>query len=166
MDLKDLLAKLKKGKNKDARTGSSFINFFEKNPKMKIIIPAIFLVIAAAVAIVFIVSGIRTETDVDPINAVAGDSVDVLPILERSEGETLADGVDPFSEDVIANAKIKGILYNSDGYRTAIVATEYASYVLQVGSYVGSSSWLVDEITDNAVTFSIGEKTRTIEMQS
>ena len=160
MDVKDLFAALKKksgSKKKDTRGGSSFVNFFEKNPKMKIILPAI---------LVLIITGIQTETDVDPDSAVAGQAVEVLPMQERTEGVTLAEGVDPFAEDVIANAKLNGLVYNSDGYWTAIVSTQYGSYTLQVGDYVGSSSWLVEEITSNTVTFSLGEKTRTIEMKS
>ncbi len=164
MDVKDLFAKLKGGQNKDARAGSSFVKFFEKNPKMKIIIPAIFVAIAALVAAVFIVSGLRTETDVDPNTPAAGTAVDVLPMLERREGVSLADGVDPFAEDVIANAKLTGIFYNSDGFRTAILKTEYASYIVQVGDYVGDSTWLVEDITDSDATFSTGEKVRTISL--
>lgn len=164
IDVKDLLAKLKGGQNKDARGGSAFVQFFEKNPKMKIIIPAIFVVIAAVVAAVFIVSGIRTETDVPPEVQAAGPAVDVLPMIERSEGVSLADGVDPFAEDVIANAKLKGIFYNSDGFRTAILQTEYASYIVQVGDYVGDSTWLVEDISDTSATFSTGEKVRTISL--
>lgn len=169
MDVKDLFAALKKksgSKKKDTRGGSSFVNFFEKNPKMKIILPAILVLIAVAVAVVLIITGIQTETDVDPDSAVAGQAVEVLPMQERTEGVTLAEGVDPFAEDVIANAKLNGLVYNSDGYWTAIVSTQYGSYTLQVGDYVGSSSWLVEEITSNTVTFSLGEKTRTVEMKS
>lgn len=164
IDIKDLFAKLKGGQKKDARAGSAIVKFFDKNPKMKIIIPAIFLVIAAVVAAVFIVSGIKTETDVDPNVPAAGTAVDVLPMLERNESVSLADGVDPFAEDVIANAKLTGIFYNSDGFRTAILQTEYASYIVQVGDYVGDSTWLVEEITDSDATFSTGEKVRTISL--
>ncbi len=166
IDVKDLFAKLKGGQKKDARAGSSFVKFFEKNPKMKILIPVIFLVIAAIVAAVFIFSGIGTDTDVDPNSVPAGASVDVLPMLERGEGVSLADGVDPFAEDVIANAKLTGIFYNSDGFRTAILQTEFASYIVQVGDYVGDSSWLVEEITDSDATFSTGEKVRTISLEN
>lgn len=166
MDIKDVFAKLKGGKKKDARTGNAFVKFFEKNPKMKIIIPAVFLVIAAAVAAVFIIQGVKTETGVDPDKPVSGMSVDVLPMLERNEAVSLADGVDPFSEDVIANAKLTGILYNSDGFRTAILQTEYASYIVQVGDYVGDSTWLVEEITDTSATFSTGDKLRTVALPS
>lgn len=166
MDVKDLIAKIKSGGGKkDARKKNSFTAFFEKNPKMKMILPVIFILIAVIVAVLIIFSGANVDTDIKEAGTVAGQSVEILPQLERTEGETVADGVDPFSEDVISNAKITGMVYNSDGYRTAIVSTQYASYTLQVGDYVGSSEWLVESITDSTVTFSLGEKTRTIEMK-
>lgn len=167
MDIKDVIAKLKSGKGgkKNARKKNAFNAFFEKNPKMKIILPLVFIVIAAVVAALIIISGIKTDSGLDETVTNPAQSVDVLPMIERSEGETVAEGVDPFSEDVIANAKIKGMVYNSDGYRTVIVETKLRSYVLQVGDYVPGSEWLVESITDSSVTFSLGEKTRTVEMK-
>lgn len=166
IDIKDLFAKMKTGGGKkDARKKGSITTFFEKNPKMKIIIPVVIVVIAVVVAVLIIISGVKTDTDLGEDVTVAGQSVAILPQLERIEGETLAAGVDPFSEDVIANATITGMIYNSDGYRTAIIKTKYASYTIQVGDYVGSSDWLVEAMTDSSVTFSLGEKTRTIEMK-
>ncbi len=166
MDIKDLFAKLKSGgSKKDARKGSAVTAFFDKNPKMKIILPALVVMIAVIVAVLIIISGATTDTELDEGNNVAGQAVAVLPEIERKEGEAVSEGIDPFAEDVIANAKITGMVYNSDGYWTAIVQTPYASYNLQVGDYVGSSEWLVESITDSSVTFSLGEKTRTIEMK-
>lgn len=167
MDIKDVIAKLKsgKGKKKDARKRNPFNAFFEKNPKMKIILPLVFIVIAVVVAVLIIISGAKTDVGLDETVTTPAQSVDVLPMIERDEGETVADGVDPFSEDVIANAKITGMIYNSDGYRTVIVETKYRAYTLQVGDYVPGSEWLVESITDSSVTFSLGEKTRTVEMK-
>lgn len=166
IDIKDLIAKVKsKSGKKDARKGNSLTKFFEKNPKMKIILPAVIVAIALAVAVIIIISGVNTDTELGEDVTVAGQSVAVLPQLERNESETLADGVDPFAEDVIANAKITGIVDNSDGYKTAILKTEYASYIVQAGDYVGGSEWLVESITDTEVTCSIGEKVRTIQFK-
>ena len=165
MDIKDLFKKLKSGSGKkDARKGSSVTAFFDKNPKMRIILPALFVLIAVVVAALIILSGADTDVDLDEGATVAGQAVAVLPEIERTQSENVADDVDPFAEDVIANAKITGMIYNSDGYWTAVVQTSYASYSLQVGDYVGGSQWLVESITDTSVTFSLGEKTRTIEM--
>lgn len=165
MDVKDLIAKLKSGgKKKNGRGESSLAKFFEKNPKMKIIIPAVVILIFVAVAVVIVLSGVNVDTTLEEGVTVAAQSVEVLPQVERTQ-EAIGEGVDPFSEDVIANAKLKGIIYNSAGYRTAIVSTKYASYTLQTGDYVSTSEWLVEDITDSSVTFSLGEKKRTIVMK-
>lgn len=166
MDIKDLFKKFKSGSGKkDARKGNSITGFFDKNPKMKIILPALGILIAVVVAVLIILSGTGAETELEEGATVAGQAVAVLPEIERTQGETAAENVDPFAEDVIANAKITGMIYNSDGYWTAVVQTPYASYTLQVGDYVGSSKWLVESITDSTVTVSLGEKTRTLEMK-
>lgn len=165
MDIKDLFKKLKSGSGKNSRKGSSVTAFFDKNPKMKIILPALVILIAVVVAVLIIISGNDTDVELDEGATVSGQSVAVLPEIERTQSETVPEGVDPFAEDVIANAEITGMIYNSDGYWTAVVQTSYASYSLQVGDYVGGSQWLVESITDTSVTFSLGEKTRTIEMK-
>ena len=75
MDVKDLFAALKKksgSKKKDTRGGSSFVNFFEKNPKLKIILPAMLVLIAMAVAVVLVITGFQTSTAVDPGQGVCG----------------------------------------------------------------------------------------------
>mgnify|MGYP003319652337 CR=1 FL=1 len=58
MDIKDLIAKLKSGSGKSSTKagGSSFTAFFDKNPKMKIIIPAVLVAISVLVALVIIIS--------------------------------------------------------------------------------------------------------------
>ncbi|MEG0545865.1 MAG: hypothetical protein RR552_01630 [Oscillospiraceae bacterium] len=167
MDMKDIVAKLKNiGKGSDSRKGSSFTAFFEKNPKMKIIIPVLFIILAVAIAGVIIFTGFNTDSDLAVSSGTPNVSVDILPdTVNEKEGVTLAEGADPFSEDVIAKAKLVGILQNANGYRTAIVATEYATYTLQVGDYVNKSTWLVEKITDTSITFSLGDKSRTIEMK-
>lgn len=166
MDVKDLFKNLKsKGGKKDGRKSGGLNAFFEKNPKMKIILPAVVVLIAVAVAVIIIVTGVTTDTTVDD-TAVAGQSVMVLPQAVRNETETLAEGADPFSEDAISNGKITVMGYNSDGVRTAVVQNQYGtSYLLEVGSRVGDSEWYVDSIDDTSVTFSMGEKTRTITMK-
>jgi hypothetical protein len=167
MDVKDLFKKFKEGsKKKDARKGGSLNAFFEKNPIMKYLLPAIFVLIAVIVAVIIIFQGINTDTDVDENITAAGQAVVILPQEERTEPETVADGADPFSEDVLANAKVTGILYNSDGYRTAILQSRYGAYTVQVGDYVGGSDWYVVAIDDSSVTVSLDEKTRVIEFKN
>ncbi len=171
MDVKDLIAKLKKGGGKkgaaNKKGGNPVLAFFDKNPKMKIILPLILLLIAAAVAVAFIVTGAKTDVDVNTdAGKPQGEAVDVMPMLERPIGEALEDGANPFDEDAIANAKLKGTMYNSNGYWTALVETKTHSYVLQVGDYVSNSDWLVEEINDNSITFSMGDKKRTVEIKA
>lgn len=164
MDVKDLFKKLKSGGKKDARKGGSLASFFEKNPKMKIILPAVVVAIAVVVAALIIISGARTNIDVEEDVSVAGQAVEVLPQIERRKTEEIADDVDPFSDDVIANAKLTGVLYVADGYYIATLETEKASYpTLQVGDNIGSSDWMVDAIDSDSITVSCGEKTRTIQ---
>lgn len=167
MDLKDVFAKLKNaGKNKDSRKSSAITTFFEKNQKMKIIIPALFITLSIAITAVIIFSGVNADTDLSVGGGEANVAVDILPeTINKKEGVTLAEGADPFTEDVIAKAQLKGTLNNANGYRTAIVVTEYATYTLQVGDYVSKTEWLVEKITDASITFTLGDKSRTIELK-
>ena len=166
MDIKDLFKKLKEsGGKKDARKGGKLNAFFEKNPKMKYILPAVVVAIAVAAAVIIAVAGLP-DTELPPPPDVQGQEGAILPELERNDHQELEDGADPFAEDIMANAKCTGIIYNSGGYLTAILATKDNSkgYVVQVGDHVGTSDWYVEAIDDTSVTISMGEKQRTIEM--
>ena len=165
MDVKDLFKKLKSGgAGKDSRRSGSLASFFEKNPKMKIILPVVLVAIAVVVAVLIVISGAKADIDVDENISVAGQAVEVLPQIERKKEEAVDDEVDPFSEDVIANAKLTGVLYNADGYYVAVLETEKSSFPsLQVGDKIGNSEWMVDAIDSDSITVSCGEKTRTIQ---
>lgn len=164
MDIKDLFKKIKSGGSKDARKGGKLNAFFDKNPKMKYILPAIVVLIALAVAIIIIVTG-NPNTDIPEPVTVQGQEVAVLPQLERRETDELEDGADPFEEDVLANAKVTGMIYNFGGYWTATIATKdnKNGFTVQVGDYVGSSDWYVESIDGTSVVVTMGEKSRTIE---
>lgn len=165
IDLKELFKKKgNKSKSKDTKFGNSLTKFFEKNPKMKIIIPIMLILIAAGVTVGIVVVNSSVDTEVKEQPSVSAKTVEVLPIAEGRTQEAVPQNANPFSEDVIANAKLRGILYNSNGYRTVIIETQYAAYTLQVGDYVGSSQWLTSDITDSSVTFTLGDKSRTISM--
>ncbi|MBR5321359.1 MAG: hypothetical protein IKU41_05920 [Clostridia bacterium] len=159
MDIKDLIAKLKGG-NSGAKRGGGITGFFEKNPKMKIIIPAICLGLSVLVAIVIIVTTGTIEIDESPVGGnSAGSQVDVLPqdVRDLEDIEVLGDDV--FDDVALANAKVTAIIKNSEGYYTATVEADKQSYPhLQVGDYVGASSWLVEDITDECVIVALGEK--------
>ncbi len=159
MDIKDLFAKLKGGSGETKRSGG-LTGFFEKNPKMKIIIPAICLGISVLVAIVIIVTTGTIEIEEMPTNNDGtGSTVDVLPQSVRDYEDIELVGDDVFDDVALANAKVTAIIVNSDGYYTATVEAENQSYPhLQVGDYVGSSSWLVEDITDDCVIVALGDK--------
>lgn len=162
MDIKDLFAKLKKGKGSggSAKGGSKFLAFFDKNPKMKIIIPVILIVISVLVAgIIIFTTEKNTVGDIPTGGATNGDKVDVLPEDVRNLEDIELEGDDVFDEVDVSHAKITAIMVNSDGYYTATMVTDTQSFPhLQVGDYIGGSSWLVENITDDAVTITLGEK--------
>lgn len=165
MDIKDLFKKLKSGSSKkDARKGGKLNAFFDKNPQMKYILPGIIVLISVAVAAIIIFTG-NPNTDIPEPVSVEGQEVEVLPQLERREAETLADDADPFEEDILANAKVTGMIYNFGGYWTATIATKdnKNGFTVQVGDYVGSSDWYVESIDGTSVVVTMGDKTRTIE---
>ena len=164
MDIKDLFKNIKLGGGKkDARKGGQLNAFFEKNPQMKYILPAVAVLISLVVMIMVIVLN-NPNTDIPEPVSVQGQEVAVLPQLERGEPETIADGADPFEEDVLANARVTGMIYNFGGYWTATIATKdnKNGFTVQVGDYVGSSDWYVESIDGDTVTVTMGEKTRTI----
>ena len=159
MDIKDLIAKLKSGGGKSsAKGGSGFTAFFDKNPKMKIIIPIVLIAISVLVAIVIIVTTESPEFDTTPVGGGEAQNVDVLPEDVRElENIELADG-NVFDEVDLANAKVTAIVYNSEGYYTATLQTKLKpdGVTIKVGDKIGE--WLVESIDDNEVVFTLGEE--------
>lgn len=161
MDIKDLIAKLKSkgGKSSTKTGGSSFTAFFDKNPKMKIIIPAVFVTISVLVALVIIITTKSPEIDTTPVGGGEAQNVDVLPQDVRDLEDIEIEGDNVFDEVDVANAKITAIIKNSDGYYTAVMETKTNSYsTLNVGDYINGSSWMVEDITDDCVIIALGEK--------
>ena len=160
MDIKDLIAKLKSGSGGNKRSAGGLTGFFEKNPKMKVVIPAICLGISVLVALVIIFTTGTIEIDESPVGGNnTGSQVDVLPQDVRNYEDIEVLGDDVFDDVALANAKVTAIIVNSDGYYTATVEADNQSYPhLQVGDYVGTSSWLVEDITDECVIVALGEK--------
>ncbi len=165
MDIKDLIAKLKGGSGGNSRRSGGVTAFFEKNPKMRIIIPAIFIGISVLVALVIIFTTGSVEIDDTLVSGgTTGTQVDVLPQEVRNYEDIDLTGDDVFDDVALANAKVTAIIVNSDGYYTATVEAENESYPhLQVGDYVGSSSWIVEDITEDCVIVALGEKKLQLE---
>ena len=162
MDVKDLFAKLKKGKSaeKKSSTGGGITGFFEKNPKMKIIIPVILIVISVAVALTIIFTTGKTNIPTGPADIPnEGQKVDILPEDVNFHEEFDKVGGDVFDEVDIANARVTFISQNSEGYYTAVVETKKASFTtLKVGDHINGSDWLVEGIDDNGVELSCNGK--------
>ena len=161
MDVKDLIAKLKSGGSKTTakKGGSSFTTFFDKNPQMKIIIPAVLVAISVLVALVFIITTKSPTIDTSPVGGGEAQNVDVLPQDVRDLEDIEIEGGNVFDEVDVANAKITAIIKNSDGYYTAVMQTKTNSYsTLNVGDYINGSSWMVEDITDDCVIIALGEK--------
>ena len=161
MDVKDLFAKLKSGGGKTSAKagGSSFTAFFDKNPKMKIIIPVVLITISVLVAIVIIFSTKSLEINTTPVGGGEAQNVEALPQDVRDLEDIDVEGDSVFDEIDLANAKITVIIYNPDGYYTAVMQTKTNSYTtLNVGDYVDGSSWMVEDITDDGVILALGEK--------
>lgn len=161
MDVKDLIAKLKSKGKSDGRTGGGISAFFEKNPKMKIIIPVIMLAISVLVAVLIIFSTGKFEVGDVPkedTQQSAGEiQVENLPQDRREVSEDL-DGIEDvsiFNDAALAHPKITAIIYNEEGYYTATVVTDNAHYPnLSIGQYVPGSEWLVENVTADKVVFS------------
>lgn len=159
MDIKDLIAKLKGGSGGGKKEGNSLTAFFDKNPKMKIILPAIVGAISILVALAIIITTNSPDIDTTPVGGGEAQNVDVLPQDVRDLEDIEIEGENVFDEVDIANAKITTIIVNSDGYYTAVMETKTNSYAtLQVGDYINGSSWLVEDITDDCVIVALGEK--------
>ena len=157
MDIKELFAKLK-GSKGGGKSGGGITTFFDKNPKMKIIIPIILIAISVLVALIIIFTTEKTKIDTTPVNSGDAAQAEVLPQNVRNKEDIPLDGDDVLSESALAHGKVTAILVNSDGYYTAIVETDKQSYQkLQVGDYLDDSSWIVENITDDSVVISLGE---------
>ncbi len=164
MDIKDLIAKIT-GKNKGdsapkSKKNNSLSLFFERNPKMKVIVAVIAVVVSLAVAVVIALSYRSSKPDLDTnVTVNSNQEVEVLPKIERDiTGEY--EGKDPFVENILDGAKLTGI-YETYGYRSATLQTTRKSYTLFEGDTLGDSEWVVSEITDNSITLVSGEKTKT-----
>lgn len=163
MDIKDLIAKLKGGSGGTKR-GGGLTGFFDKNPKMKIILPAVLAAISILVAVVIIATTNSPEIDTTPVGSGEAQKVEALPQDVRDLEDIDVEGEGVFDDVAISNAKITAIYYNQDGYYTATMVTDTKSYPnLQVGDYIDGSSWQVIEINEQCVVVALGEKEVTIK---
>lgn len=168
MDVKDLIAKLKSKKG-DSRNGSGFAAFFEKNPKMKIIIPVIFLAISVLVAVVIVVKTSNAKVPDIPLDSIEANTNQAEALPKEVRNAEQLEGITDralLNEAVLAHPKVTAITYNdSEGYFTATVESDNGSYPnLQIGQYIAGSDWLVENITWEQVVFSCNGQTVTVKI--
>lgn len=125
------------------------------------------VVILIGVAVVFgpkLLAGNAQPTGTSFADSPSPDAaeVDVLPQTVRNYDNGSTEN--PFATDNLGSVKVTGIVSNSNGQSTAILETQSASYIVEVGEKVAGSSWEVSEIGDDFVTFSNDGSQKTVYM--
>ncbi len=146
------------------------MDFFEKNPWMKVVIPILLFIILVAVFIFAMFGDGILSGDNEGVNSnvPAKNEVSVLPgnnIIKDKEIVELIEA-DPLSEDILASAKYTGSVVGESGLKTALIqiGTVGDKLVLCAGETVGDSSWELVEIYDEYVVFKAGEITKKIKL--
>ena len=143
------------------------MDFFDKNPIMKIIIPVVLFLILVGILLFLILSdGVLTGDNVpDPndIN-VNQNQVQVLPDNNNLKDKEIVELIDqdPLSEDILASAKYKGSVKGSSGLKTALIQIGSAGDTLTLAKGETVGSWELIEITSDYVLFKAGEVTKKI----
>lgn len=148
------------------------MDFFDKNPLMKILIPVLLFIIVAAI-ILFVVfgdgilhnDGVTDGTDIDANSNV----VQALPsddIIKDKEIIELINS-DPLSPDILASAKYKGRVKGSNGRVNALIEIGSSGQSIQVerGETIGDSSWELLEVTTDYVIFEADGEQKKINRQ-
>ncbi len=145
------------------------VEFFEKNPILKIIIPAILFILLAAI-ILFVIFGDGTFFKDDNAGAgnttpvQASEAVEVLPANYAIKDENILALIekDPLSEDILASASYTGYVTGSSGLKTALIqiGSEGDTLVVALGETIGDSSWELSEIQNDYVIFQAGKTTK------
>lgn len=145
------------------------MEFFDKNPFMKILIPVVLFIILCAVFL-FVIFGdgvILDDTKSSVDNSVATGQVEVIPgnniISDKAVVKLIED--DPLSVDILATASYHGCAKGNSGLKTGLIqiGTQKDTLVLSLGETVGDSKWEVIELTDDYIVFKAGEITKKIE---
>ena len=148
------------------------MDFFDKNPIMKIIIPVIIFVIVAAI-LIFIVFGdgiIKNGGKTDDSD-LTNDSnyVQALPSDDIIKDKEIVDLInnDPLSPDILASAKYKGRVKGSIGRVNALIEIGSSGQSIQVerGETIGDSSWELLEVTTDYVIFEADGEQKKINRQ-
>ena len=158
------LPKLTKKEKKESGVGKNdmmlkLMDFFDKNPLMKVLIPVLLFIIIAAI-ILFVIFGdcvLQNTNHTDEDLYANSDLVQILPdddIISDKELVNLIND-DPLSPDILASAKYKGRVKGSNGRVNALIEIGSNGQSIQVerGETIGDSSWELIEVTTDYVIF-------------
>ena len=159
-------------KDKSAKVASpkndvmlKIMDFFDKNPIMKILIPVIlFLILAGVILFLVFGDGVLTGDNIPNDDEIVANSnqVDVLPgnnLIKDKEVVELINN-DPLSEDIMAAAQYKGYVKGSSGLKTALIQIGSSGDTLTLSKGESVGSWELIEITSDYVVFKAGEVTK------
>lgn len=162
--------KEKKDKGTSAKNDVTLkiMDFFDKNPIMKFLIPVVlFLILAGVVLFLIFGDGILTQENIpqtDEIEVNNSNQVEILPGNNLIKDKDVVEIIDkdPLSEDVLASAVYKGYVKGSSGLKTALIqiGNEGDTVTLSKGESIGS--WELIEITSDYVVFKAGDVTKKI----
>jgi hypothetical protein len=161
MDVKDLFAKMKKG-GSSGSSGGGITAFLEKNPAMKVIVPVVLIVLAAAISLLIILGTNKAEVDKSEIK-VQSQNVYALPQQYFPQGDEKQG--DTVGDIALEHPRLTAI-YDM-GRPVVTIETDNGSYTyLEVGEKIGDSDWSVYEVKDNSVILACedGESTQYIEL--
>lgn len=143
------------------------MDFFDKNPIMKVLIPVVlFLILAGIVLFLVFGDGVLSGDNVpneEDIN-VNSNQVEVLPggnLIKDKEIVELIEN-DPLSEDILASAKYKGYVKGSSGLKTALIQIGSSGDTLTLAKGESVGSWELIEVTSDYVVFKAGDVTKKI----
>ncbi len=145
------------------------MEFFDKNPIMKILIPVVlFLILAGIILFLVFGDGILTGDNVPDENSLNANSnqVEVLPgnnIIKDKEVVELIDN-DPLSPDVLASAEYKGYVTGSSGLKTALIEIGSVGDTLTLSRGETIGNWELMEINSEYVLFKAGDVTKKINI--
>lgn len=144
---------------------------FEKNPFLKILVPALlFLIIAAILIFIIWGDGVLLGKDDTPdspaIVQPASNEVDIFPDDNGISDEGILSVIksDPLSADILASAEYTGWVTGRSGLKTALIqiGNSKDQLVLAIGETVGDSKWELAEISEEYVVFKAGDNTKKI----
>lgn len=141
------------------------MDFFDKNPIMKILIPVVlFLILAGVILFLIFGDGILTGENIPNTDEITVDSnqVEILPgnnLIKDKEVVELINN-DPLSEDILASAQYKGYVKGSSGLKTALIQIGSSGDTLTLAKGEAVGSWELIEIASDYVVFKAGDVTK------